>query len=157
RRNNELLALQSEISQQRKQALIGREVEVVVEGPSKSARKAQGEARSQQRTRGKHSPTFSRKRTAGSASNRALSASEGSTTSGRSGPQTRQNADARQPTTQLVGRTPGDLMAVFDAPTDYIGAIVKVRVESASPHTLFGHVTAVVSAACGAAGATETT
>ncbi len=125
RRNNELLAIQSEISQQRKQALIGREVEILVEGPSKAARKAQGEATSQQRTRGKHSPTFS----------------------SRSGPQTRQTSGPGTPTTQLVGRTPGDLMVILDAPTDYIGAIVKVRIESASPHTLFGLVADVVSPA----------
>ena len=177
RRNHELLALQSKISHQRKQALIGREVEVLVEGPSKAARKAQGEGSSQQRTRGKHSPTFSRKRTAGSPPNRALSASERTIRAGApplagvgdgfadgastvhesvSHPQrgwgTHADPGAKPPrgeseTTQLVGRTPGDLMAVFDAPTDYIGAIVKVCVESASAHTLFGRVIEVVSAA----------
>jgi hypothetical protein len=38
-------------------------------------------------------------------------------------------------------------MVIIDAPTDYIGALVKVRVESASPHTLFGRVADVVSPA----------
>jgi hypothetical protein len=50
-----------------------------------------------------------------------------------------------QRTIQLVGRTPGDLMAVFDASLELAGAIVNVRVEDASPHTLFGRVTQVVS------------
>ncbi len=125
-RNNELLAIQSEISRRRKQALIGQEVEILVEGPSKAARKAQGEHNSQLRTRGKHSPTLSR--------NRARSASEGY---GNADPDTKPT-HRESPTTQLVGRTPGDLMAVFDAPPDHIGAIINVHIESASPHTLFG-------------------
>jgi tRNA-2-methylthio-N6-dimethylallyladenosine synthase len=39
RRNNELLALQNEISEADNQAFIGQEVEVLVEGPSKAAEK----------------------------------------------------------------------------------------------------------------------
>ncbi|MFQ5805704.1 MAG: tRNA (N6-isopentenyl adenosine(37)-C2)-methylthiotransferase MiaB [Phycisphaerae bacterium] len=148
RRNNELLAVQDEISLRHKQALIGQTVEVLVEGFSKAARKAQGEPSSQLRTRGKASPTFG----VGASGDRTQQA-------GRSGPQTRQDdqptqtgraGSTRRPAAdrsaiQLVGRTPGDLLAVFDAPPELIGAIVNVRVEGASPHTLFGHVTEVVS------------
>jgi tRNA-2-methylthio-N6-dimethylallyladenosine synthase len=147
RRNNELLAIQSKISHQRKQALIGREVEVLVEGPSKAARKAQGEGSSQQRTRGKRSASLSRKRRGGDFPNRSLTVSEGTTTSDSPRPQARQNSDVRKSTTQLIGRTPGDLMAVFDGRTDCIGTIVKVHIESASAHTLFGRVTGLVSPA----------
>jgi tRNA-2-methylthio-N6-dimethylallyladenosine synthase len=151
RRNNELLAIQNEISQLRKQALIGQEVEVLVEGPSKAARKAGGETGSEQRTRGKCSASLSRKRTAGAAPNRApnraLSASEGSGTSDHPDPHSRAKAAARDQTTQLVGRTPGDIMVIFDGTPDNIGAIVTVRVESTSPHTLFGRVTKIVSPA----------
>ena len=43
RRNQELLALQNQISEEDNQPLIGREVEVLVEGPSKSARKQPAE------------------------------------------------------------------------------------------------------------------
>jgi tRNA-2-methylthio-N6-dimethylallyladenosine synthase len=39
RRNNELLALQNAISREDNQALVGRTMEVLVEGPSKSARR----------------------------------------------------------------------------------------------------------------------
>ena len=39
RRNNELLALQNEISEEDNHAFLGREVEVLVEGPSKAAEK----------------------------------------------------------------------------------------------------------------------
>ena len=137
RRNTELLAIQSEISHRHKQGLIGREVEVLVEGPSKAARKARGETSSQQRTRGKHSPAFS-------GGGQSSSFAQGSR---RSGPQTRPTTDAGNPTIQLVGRTPGDLMAVFDTPPEHIGAVVKVYVESASAQTLSGRVTKIVSAA----------
>ena len=42
RRNNELLAIQSEISEADNQAFLGREVEVLVEGPSKMNRAERG-------------------------------------------------------------------------------------------------------------------
>lgn len=130
-RNHELLAVHNEIALRRKRALIGSDVEVLVEGPSKAARKAQGESNAQLRARGKASPTIpSRKRP----------------TPIRHGP----DGNTAEPgVRQLVGRTPGDLMAVFDAPAELIGAIVRVRVEDASPHTLLGRVTAVVSPARG--------
>jgi tRNA-2-methylthio-N6-dimethylallyladenosine synthase len=44
RRNNELLAIQNEISDEDNAAFIGREVEVLVEGPSKAARKLRSDA-----------------------------------------------------------------------------------------------------------------
>jgi tRNA-2-methylthio-N6-dimethylallyladenosine synthase len=44
RRNNELLAIQNEISEEDNTTFIGREVEVLVEGPSKAARKLQSDA-----------------------------------------------------------------------------------------------------------------
>ncbi len=50
-----------------------------------------------------------------------------------------------EPTTQLVGRTPQDMVVVLDAPSPFIGSIVRVHVESASPHTLFGRIVEVVS------------
>ena len=126
RRNNELLAVQNEIGLARKRALIGCEVEVLVEGPSKAARKAQGERRSQLRTRGKAAPAF------------ATDA-------------TKEHRDKRTPiqrdggTVQLVGRTPGDSMALFEAPPEYAGAIVTVLVDDASANSLFGRVTGIVS------------
>ena len=42
RRNNELLAIQSQISEEDNQAFLGREVEVLVEGPSKMNRASEG-------------------------------------------------------------------------------------------------------------------
>ena len=41
-------------------------------------------------------------------------------------------------TTQLVGRTGGDLIVVFEGDTDLIGEIIDIEVQSAAPLTLFG-------------------
>ncbi|MFH1748644.1 MAG: tRNA (N6-isopentenyl adenosine(37)-C2)-methylthiotransferase MiaB [Planctomycetota bacterium] len=46
---------------------------------------------------------------------------------------------------QLVGRTPGDLIAVFDGDPDHVGSLVNVHIESVSPLTLFGCIESVVS------------
>ena len=56
RRNNELLAIQNEISEEDNATFIGREVEVLVEGPSKAARKLQSDAESR-RTADRTDPT----------------------------------------------------------------------------------------------------
>ncbi len=60
RRNNELLAVQEEISRELHRAFIGQTVEVLVEGPSKSARKGRADRRHQLtgRTRGDHIVVF---------------------------------------------------------------------------------------------------
>jgi tRNA-2-methylthio-N6-dimethylallyladenosine synthase len=60
RRNNELLAVQEEISCQLHRAFVGQTVEVLVEGPSKSARKGRSEHQHQlsSRTRGDHIVVF---------------------------------------------------------------------------------------------------
>jgi tRNA-2-methylthio-N6-dimethylallyladenosine synthase len=155
RRNNELLAVQSEISLRRKQALIGQTVEVLVEGPSKAARKAHGETGSQLRTRGKQAPAFSRggqsssfAQSRGGQSSRFVQRSD---RAGSAHPTDRRMPDsAGQPaddqrTIQLVGRTLGDLMTIFDASPELVGAIVNVRVEDASPHTLFARLVDVLS------------
>ena len=101
RRNNELLAVQSQISLKHKQTLVGRTFEVLVEGYSKSARKAHhgGQELSSELHR------------------------------------------------QFVGRTPSDLIMVFDGDPEHIGALVNVYVESVSSLTLFGRIKSVVSPA----------
>ena len=124
RRNNELLAVQSEISLRRKQALVGETVEVLVEGYSKAARKVRGEQKSQLRTRGKHSPSMSPQ---------------------QESEQDRGSEISRDRGNQLVGRTQHDAIVVFDAPATCIGALVTVRIESATAHTLFGRNVTVVS------------
>ena len=86
-RNNDLLALQAEISTQIHQSYIGQTVEVFVEGVSQKTRK--------------------------------------------------QSADSAT-TSQLSGRTDGDLITFFDGDPSLIGQIVKVKVESALPLALSG-------------------
>jgi tRNA-2-methylthio-N6-dimethylallyladenosine synthase len=108
RRNNELLAVQSEISLKHKRSLIGQTVDVLVEGYSKAARRARrGEAPE------------------------AEDAESGIHASER----------------QLVGRTPHDLITVFDGEPEHIGALVRVRIASVSPLTLFGTIQSVLSPA----------
>lgn len=51
----------------------------------------------------------------------------------------------RASTNQLIGRTPHDLITVFDGHEEHIGALVRVRVESASPLTMFGRIAGVAS------------
>jgi tRNA-2-methylthio-N6-dimethylallyladenosine synthase len=144
RRNNELLAIQNEIGLRRKQAWIGREVEVLVEGPSKNARKELGEKRAQLRTRGKHSPSIGKTekpkppRAEDAAGANALE----NTPATNDGVLLQDNAAE---TIQLVGRTPGDIMALFDASPALVGALVKIHVDRATPHSLFGRVTEIIS------------
>jgi tRNA-2-methylthio-N6-dimethylallyladenosine synthase len=144
RRNNDLLAVQNAISLRRKQAFIGQTVEVLVEGPSKAARKAGGESRSQLRTRGKRSGAFDADRTRRASEDRLVrtrSASGGPTRPAASEARRRGAGPPHDDTSvQLVGRTPGDLMVVFDGQAEHIGELVTVRVEDASAHTLFGRV-----------------
>jgi tRNA-2-methylthio-N6-dimethylallyladenosine synthase len=108
RRNNELLAVQSEISLKHKRSLVGQTVDVLVEGYSKAARRA----------RGGEAPESEDAESGIQASER-----------------------------QLVGRTPQDLIAVFDGEPEHVGALVRVRVASVSPLTLFGTIESVLSPA----------
>jgi len=78
----------------------GREVEVLVEGPSKSALKAQESEQSR-------------------------------------GEEIDHGGGLRD---QLVGRTQGDEIVVFNAPTESIGQFLRVRVVAATPYTLHGEV-----------------
>ena len=46
--------------------------------------------------------------------------------------------EPRDTTTQLTGRTAGDLIVVFDGPRRFVGSIIPVLIRSAGPLTLFG-------------------
>lgn len=139
RRNQELLALQAEIGQRFRARHVGTTVEVLVEGFSRLTRKASGLAGAELRTRGKTSPTL-RNGPARSAPVQESEQDRGAIVDRRPA----SAADART-NVQLVGRTPQDVIVVFDAPAAMIGALVEVHVESASPNTLTGRVTRVVS------------
>jgi tRNA-2-methylthio-N6-dimethylallyladenosine synthase len=188
-RCNELLAVQREIGLRQRERLVGRSVEVLVEGYSKAARRARGEIPSAIRTRQMASSTFSAATRPFSDQSRDRKGAEpfadqsrdhlpftsrsevkgqGTVTAGARIPSRTSDFDVPvQPSeqdrgaevlrrsapegmfpdgrAQLVGRTPQDHIVVFDAPPAYIGSIVQVQVEDASPTTLFGRAAHVVS------------
>jgi len=96
RRNNDLLAVQERISLEQNQFLIGRTVEVLVEGYSKAAIKAQ-----------------------------EAEQSRGTEVNWR-------RSD------QLVGRTRGDRIVVFNSDPEPIGQLIPIRITGATALTLFG-------------------
>lgn len=121
RRNHELLAVQADIGLRHRRRFVGRTVEVLVEGLSKIGARDRstspaGFVQESEQDRG------------------------GEARTGHATDRTCLSAHA-----QLVGRTPGDLICVFDAPQAYIGALVKIYVERATSLTLFGRITSVVS------------
>lgn len=137
RRNNELLAVQNEIGLAQKRALVGRTVEVLVEGYSKSAQRLRTtEVQPPRLQEGGGSPRESWADSGSGSEPGDLGAvvsddpDEGLASGIQAGPN------------QLVGRTPHDLIAVFDGDAGHIGRLVKVRVESVSPLTLFGRIEA---------------
>ena len=99
-RNNEMLAVQAEINLANHQAMLGRTVEVLVEGPSKGAIKAQESEQSR-------------------------------------GEEVDQTVGLRN---QLVGRTTGDQMVVFDGVSEMIGRFLQTQIIAATPYTLHGRV-----------------
>ncbi len=131
RRCNELLAVQKECGLRARATQVGSEVEVLVEGYSRAARKAQGRTNAQLRTRQMSSPSFG----SGRLTDLPVQESE----------QDRGVEVSHERSNQLVGRTPHDRLVVFDAPPEYIGAVVRVHVEETSPTTMIGRLTEVVS------------
>jgi tRNA-2-methylthio-N6-dimethylallyladenosine synthase len=111
RRNNELLAIQNQISEEDNQPFLGRLVDVLVEGPSKSAE---------------------RSRATGIL---PVPNPEQTHTSGLTG-----NMPVAHETMQLVGRTMCDRIVVFDGNPRQIGQVLPISVYDANAHTLFGAV-----------------
>ncbi|MBN2446378.1 MAG: tRNA (N6-isopentenyl adenosine(37)-C2)-methylthiotransferase MiaB [Phycisphaerae bacterium] len=118
RRNNELLAVQTAIMERQKRALVGRTVEVLVEGYSKAARRAQKDAADSNGSLDPENPTTSPL-----------------------------DDVAASKANQLIGRTPQDIITVFPGDAAHVGALVAVRVTDASALTLFGEIESVVSPA----------
>jgi len=116
RRNNELLAVQGEISAQNNREMVGRTVEVMVEGESKLA--------SKQATYPSAPGTVELKWI-------------------KSRPS--QFSDS-VPTTQLVGRTRGDQVLAFEGPLSLKGKLVTVEVTDARNLTLFGKLAELATA-----------
>ncbi|MDP9174619.1 MAG: tRNA (N6-isopentenyl adenosine(37)-C2)-methylthiotransferase MiaB [Planctomycetota bacterium] len=102
RRNTELLAVQQEICEQANAEMVGRTVEVLVEGQSKLV-------------------------------SRRESASAGGVELGWE-----KRSAAIAPPTQMVGRTRGDQVVVFDAGPQTKGQILELKIVDARSLTLFG-------------------
>ncbi len=101
RRNNALLAAQQAVSESINREMIGRTVEVLVEGASKLALRRPG------------------------------------------GGGVQLGWESQAPShPQLMGRTSGDQIVVFDAPGSLAGRLVRVRVRDAKAMTLFGELDA---------------
>lgn len=119
RRNNEMLDLQNEISEEDNAGLIGREFEVLVEGPSKAAAKRaelsgwpeDGERETREQGEGTNaSPVLL-------------------------------TTDHRPLTTvQLVGRTRCDRIVVFEGNPRLCGSLTQVAVHDCTPTTLIGSI-----------------
>ncbi|MFZ1934305.1 MAG: tRNA (N6-isopentenyl adenosine(37)-C2)-methylthiotransferase MiaB [Thermoguttaceae bacterium] len=108
RRNNELLAIQNAISLEDNQPFLGRTVEILVEGPSKVAKKR--------------------------ASRKGASEMREDPRMGRPHPSPLPNGEG----TQLVGRTTCDRIVVFEGSTELIGRILPSTIEKIDAFTLFG-------------------
>jgi tRNA-2-methylthio-N6-dimethylallyladenosine synthase len=108
RRNIELLALQERISAVANQRLIGQTVEVLVEGYSKAALKAQSDPRA--------------------LAHAGFQEAE----------QTRGEEATWRRSDQLVGRTRGDQIAVFAGQPEHIGRFANIGITAATALTLHG-------------------
>jgi tRNA-2-methylthio-N6-dimethylallyladenosine synthase len=113
RRNNELLAIQNEISEEDNQPFIGREVEVLVEGPSKTARKRELRVTEPTGAQDHGQPSVGFDEPPDGFSSGPL---------------------------QLTGRTHCDRIVVFDGQPRQIGQLLPVMIYDTSPFTLFGSV-----------------
>lgn len=119
RRNNEMLSLQNEISEEDNAQLIGREFEVLVEGLSKAARKEAAEFEA--------------------AAERAESQTEPSSVGGSPAGAAAIPAD-NDPHPQLVGRTRCDRIVVFEGNPRLVGSLTHVHVDDCTTTTLIGSI-----------------
>lgn len=111
RRNNELLAVQSEICEANNAEMVGKTVDVIVEGESKLVSK----------------------QAAYPSSNVTLGA-------GFQNGRSRFSDSEREPKTQLIGRTRGDQIVVFDGSPTLKGKILDVEIVRSSRMTLFAQL-----------------
>jgi tRNA-2-methylthio-N6-dimethylallyladenosine synthase len=140
RRNNELLDLQTEISDEDNAQFIGRTVEVLVEGPSKRAQKA-----AELELPGWH---------AGAETGGDSAASPSANPPGVGGLVTLEGLDresanraagetpAAPPSSkiQLVGRTSCDRIVVFDGNPRLAGTLAQIAIADCTPTTLLGSI-----------------
>ena len=132
RRNNDLLAIQTEISDTIAREQVGREVEVFVEGPSKQQLKREGLSHGDIRK-------------AGGAITLTVGGRDPDARGGGSQPvSTAATATMPNETVQLSGRTDTDLIVFFDAPASerdaLTGQMLRLRITEADRLSLHGQV-----------------
>ncbi|MCC7087485.1 MAG: tRNA (N6-isopentenyl adenosine(37)-C2)-methylthiotransferase MiaB [Pirellulales bacterium] len=114
RRNNELLAVQNQISEEDNHRILGRTMDVLIEGPSKRAQKFDRTDDREPRTDDAGSDRGDESSVSGAGVNGHI--------------------------TQLVGRTHCDRIVVFEGNRRQIGQILPVTIFDCTPMTLFGAV-----------------
>lgn len=129
RRNNELLKLQNEISEEDNATFLGRRVQVLVEGLSKKATKEQDSAAGAAPPRLIEAvePEFVPFGDAEASRNAVLSTA-GAASGGEFAP------------VQLVGRTACDRIVVFEGNPRLAGSIAEVEIDDVTPTTLLGAI-----------------
>lgn len=162
RRNNELLAVQSEFGLKHRMATVGTSVDVLVEGYSKVARQMQAAEKREESAAASSALVLQESeqdrgceadRPAPGATGIIPPSATGATSPGETGIRpvpargTPPSLAIPGREKQLVGRTPSDLIVVFDGAPELVGSITRVRVDRATALTLFGTVEGVVSAA----------
>lgn len=135
RRNNELLRVQSEVSAQVHAECVGRTVEVFVEQVSRA-----NVVEERQRAL---SATHSHSKCGATALTISANGSTGAQSAATA--ELQQDASSVSHSTQMSGRTGGDLIAVFDLPPnlradDLLGRIVRVEVTGSAPLLLHGRL-----------------
>lgn len=124
RRNNELLAVQNEISAAWNQTFLNKEVEILVEGPSKRESRVVTPAEEPLYAECEtEAPVEQPTAPAGVVSVGDLLATA-----------------APEGTVQLTGRTECDRVVVFNGPRELAGTFQRVRITETAPFTLFGEL-----------------
>ena len=124
RRNNELLDVQTQISDEANKRFVGRTVEILVEGPSKRDAKSVA----QEESLYAESETEAPPRAVASSSDGAFVPLDALAASGRRG------------TVQMTGRTPCDRIVVVDGSPNLAGTFQRAKIVSSAPFTLFGEL-----------------
>ncbi|MDO4585710.1 MAG: tRNA (N6-isopentenyl adenosine(37)-C2)-methylthiotransferase MiaB [Planctomycetia bacterium] len=143
RRNNELLAVQNEISAEWNRCFIGKEVEILVEGPSKNQMKTLNPEKAQSE---ESAFLLDDEFPLDNITNKTLISQDGNETQIK---KENQPVDAQgnlkivsqkenNHFIQLTGRTPCDRIVVFNGSPELIGTFQTLKIESSAPFTLFG-------------------
>jgi tRNA-2-methylthio-N6-dimethylallyladenosine synthase len=130
-RNNELLAVQNEISLEGSRSFIGKTVEILVEGPSKRETKSAAAEDALYEETAPVEATFDTTGVVAPIPEKTLTSVE--ETLAGSAPSAFGQDDV-----QMTGRTACDRIVVFDGTRDLAGGFHKIKITDAAPFTLVG-------------------